>query len=167
MLHSPERMTNGENPEPSIQQHGAVVTPQQQEAEETYVDPVMERVKDHALRILSEAIETEGMSEESAATCWDIFYSARTSAELAAKLQPLDVPNTVKHQLYRAFEQHRELPKTTTLKDRLDRAVAVIHRVAQLHKVPAHGSSLLDISETHPHVSKALAEAALKESEKE
>jgi hypothetical protein len=176
MLHSPKlmgqmRRPSEETPEVPVQQHTGknnTPAPSQQEAPEM-VNPAMQRVTDHAKNILSNPLSVHGgFTMEDAASAWDSYYSARSADELAKKLAPMNLPNETKHQLMVAFQQHREIAKPKTLKDRIDNAVAVIHRVAQLHKTSApEGGSALDKAERHPVVMGELAKAAMKEREKE
>jgi hypothetical protein len=120
------------------------------------VDP-MSRVRDHAKRILQDA----PLDNDVKARIWDVFYNVNSSSEFAKELQPLDIENSLKHELFLAHRQHRNVEPS-----RVDKVIAAIRRMTQFAK-PARGVSALDASESHPHVLKALADAALKQRDKE
>jgi hypothetical protein len=112
-----------------------------------------------------------GVPFSTLADLYDLFYSegVRTAAQLADKLKSIDVPNELKTALYDAFLSHREPKPVMDYRTRLDKAVDVVKRVAQLHSTPApkHGGSVASVAERHPTITKLMAEAATKESDKE
>jgi hypothetical protein len=107
-------------------------------------------------------LRKHGVDEETTASAWDIFHASKNSAELAANLQPLDIPNELKAELYDAKRNHDAAP---TWHDKLDRAVESIKHLARLHKTSSArgGKSSIDTADQHPHVLAAFLEAQKKE----
>jgi hypothetical protein len=131
-------------------------TPQPEEPDS--VD-MLDRVRDHAKNILWNHLSVHGgFTMADAADAWQAYYEASSADDLSKKLAPMNLPTETKHELYLAFQQHREISKPpSNWRDRLDRAVDVVKRVAQLP------SEHLATSESHPLVTKVMAEAAMKE----
>lgn len=155
-MHSPERIQSGmldREPDEESQQQEAAAPAHEQSSSELppYIDPAEPLLRAH------------GIDDDTAATVWDIFHSARDSKVLIEKLQPLDIPNATKHELVVAKQKGDPAPDWLT---RLDKAVEAVNKVAQLHATPARdGKSVLQLGEKHPNVMKALANAALKHEE--
>jgi hypothetical protein len=120
------------------------------------------KVIDHAKNILMAAGMLHNLDEATAADLYDIYYSVRSSAELAEKLAPLDkVPTALKHQLVVAFKQFRDKPSPA--QSAMDRVFAAIHTIGSKKLPMAH----VEAGEKHKNVMKALTDAALLEHDEE
>lgn len=102
---------------------------------------------DHARDILS----ATPIDDETKASLWDEYHSARHSADLAARLQAVPIDDVLKQRLIAARKlSDPELKPTEKVAD-------VISRIAQMDR------RTLQIAETHPNVMRAFADAATKE----
>lgn len=106
------------------------------------VDP---RLVDHAKLILQ---ARGAMDDSQRADLWDAFHDAGSSQELAQKLNGVEVPDDVKHDLIRAKQLSDPTPDAT------DRVISAISQLAKID--PA----ILDIAEKHPTTMKAMVDAA-------
>jgi hypothetical protein len=160
MLHSPKIMSHmmsrkpdEENTDVGSVPAGATLVDKSRAAAAQDSQPIdaMHRIRDHAKRILTSHIQSQGgITLSAAADAWDAFHTARNSDDLAHRLQGLDLPNVTKHELYLA---KKETDASPTWRDHIDRAVEVIHRVAALHKSsPGSRGTALDLAEKHPTV---------------
>jgi hypothetical protein len=106
-------------------------------------------------------LRSRAINAEVAERIWNDYHDSRTSADLAKKLANYpEVDDAIKHDLFVAKQKTDPAP---TFRDRLDRAVNAIKRVAQLHETPApSGSSVASVAEAHPNVLKILADTVLK-----
>ena len=155
MLHSLGRIGKKKT-EPAPQQQAPQQAPQQ---EQSYADP-MARVRDHAKNILWRDMSEQGSITKAAASdAWDAYYNATSLDDLAKRLQSLPLPDVTKHELYLSFKEHREKPKTSNWRDKLDKVVAAIHTIGSKKLSIAH----VEKGEKHPHVMRALTDAAMKE----
>ena len=84
------------------------------------------------------------ISDDQRADLWDIFHGSKSPEELAAKLQPLGVPDDVKRSLFEAKTQNMPAVEPVA------KAVSVLKTVAGLDP------KILDAAEGHPNVTKAL-----------
>ena len=84
------------------------------------------------------------ISDDQRADLWDIFHGSKSPEELAAKLQPLGVPDDVKQSLFEAKTQNMPAVEPVA------KAVSVLKTVAGLDP------KILDAAEGHPNVTKAL-----------
>lgn len=156
MLHSEKIMSGMVARKPDAESQQQDAAPEQQE-----IDP---RVLDHAKRILTAAVDRNEISSDQAADAWEAWHQAKTARELTAPLDKLKLPTAVLHELWTAKQEYGTKPDPFT--DRLDRTVEAIKRVARLHATPARDEvSVAKLGETHPHVMKALTDAALKSDE--
>jgi hypothetical protein len=114
------------------------------------------RVKDHAANILHRAGMVHDISESVAGRIWDDYYSARTSSDFVEKLNRMDIPNALKHELYLAHQQYRHVEPS-----RVEKVIAAIHRMGSKVLPLRH----IEAGEKHPNVLKAFAESILKNHE--
>ena len=84
------------------------------------------------------------ITDEDRADLWDLFHGSKNPEDLAAKLQPLGVPDDVKQSLFEAKTQN------TPAVEPVAKAVSVLKTVAGLDP------KILDAAEGHPNVTKAL-----------
>ena len=95
------------------------------------------------------------ITDDQRADLWDIFHQSKDSGELAQHLQPLDIPDDLKHHLFVAKDA--TAPASEPKVPPVDKVTAAIHRVAQIDP------KVLDLAETHPNVLKTLTTAAMQE----
>lgn len=148
MLHSEKIMSGmvARKPNEESQQQEAAPVKQQN------IDP---RVKDAAKEILLHAGMVHEITEEQAADAWDAYFSARTSDQFAAKLNAMDIPNALKHELYLAHHEYRHIEPS-----RVDKVVDVINkRLPSIHKSDRSGKSPATVAEKHPRVFQSYLEA--------
>ena len=88
-------------------------------------------------------LRSHGIDVDTAAGVWDIFHAARTSKQLIEQLQPLKIPDAVKHELVIAKQKTDPKPGW---RDRVERAVQVVKTVAALPR------EHVETSERHPKV---------------
>jgi hypothetical protein len=93
------------------------------------------------------------ITDEDRADLWDVFHNSKDSGELAQKLQPMNVPDDLKHKLFVTKDATAPAAKPAAL----DKVTAAIQRVKDLDP------KVLDLAETHPNVLKALTAAATQE----
>jgi hypothetical protein len=93
------------------------------------------------------------ITDEDRAALWDEFHNSKDSAELANKLQPLNVPDELKHKLFVTKDATAPAAKPAAL----DKVTAAINRVKDMDP------KILDLAESHPNVLKALTAAAQQE----
>lgn len=157
MLHSLGRIGKKKT-EPAPQQ--SAEPPQQPAGEPTYADKVHAATHDHAKDILWNHMSVHGgITKAAAAYGWDAYFNATSAEDLAKRLQSLPLPDVTKHELYLSFKEHREKPKTSNWRDKLDKVVAAIHTIGSKKLSIAH----VEKGEQHPHVMRALTDAAMKE----
>src|ERR1035441_10346449 len=98
-----------------------------------------QRLVDHAKNILQAA----PLDDETKATLYDHFYDAKSSTELAGKLNGILVSDALKHQLFTAKKLNDPEPTHT------DNMIAAITRMNQMPK------ATLDFVERFPNVLRA------------
>lgn len=133
---------NNRTPEPPEQPRQSV---------QTSVQEIEPRVQDHAKRIL----ESVPVSQDTKADLWELWHSSKSSNELAEHLATVDIPDTLKHDLWAAKKATDPKPSV------LDRAIGALHRVAEIN------SAARKAAESHPSVLKLLADAALTKEKQE
>jgi predicted HD phosphohydrolase len=89
----------------------------------------------------------EDLSPEQRADLWQTFHSSATPEILAQKLQPHNVSNALKHELWAA--KHMTAPQPS----HLDKISEALHRVARLNP------EVLEAAKNNPTVAKALISA--------
>ena len=98
-----------------------------------------QRLVDHAKNILQAA----PLDDETKATLYDHFYDAKSSTELAGKLNGIPVSEELKHQLFTAKKLNDPEPT------HFDKVTAAITRMNQMPK------ATLDFVERFPNVLRA------------
>jgi hypothetical protein len=93
------------------------------------------------------------ITDEDRADLWDIFHNSKDSSDLANKLQPMNVPDDLKHKLFVTKDATAPAAKPAPV----DKVSAAIARVRDLDP------KALELAETHPNVLKALTTAAMQE----
>jgi hypothetical protein len=125
--------------------------------------PVQERELEPYMDHAEPVLRKHGVDDDLAAEVWGIFHGSKTSAELSTKLQPLDIPNEVKHDLVLAKQKNDPAPGWES---RLEKVVDAIKRITKMNLTPARdGKSVLKLRESHPNVMRALVDAELKDKE--
>jgi len=97
----------------------------------------MSKFTDHAAPLLK---NEPSLDDSQRADLWSLFHQSADANELAGHLSELSLRGNLKGDLIRAKR------KPATEPDDLDRAVALIHRMAAID------SKVLDTAEKHPHV---------------
>lgn len=95
------------------------------------------------------------ITDEDRAALWDEFHNSKDSAELAQKLQPLAVPDDLKHHLFVAKDA--TAPPVPAKVAPIDKVTDAIKRISQFDP------KMIDLAESHPNVLKTLATAAMQE----
>jgi hypothetical protein len=95
------------------------------------------------------------ITDDQRADLWDTFHNSKDSAELANKLQPLAIPDDLKHHLFVAKDATAPAPVVKPAP--VDKVTAAIQRISQLDP------KVIDLAESHPNVLKTLATAAMQE----
>jgi hypothetical protein len=128
MLHSPQRMGQMLVRKPDEETPAG----SQQLSASPFSDPAEPILRRHAI------------NAETAEKMWNDYHDSRTSAELAKKLtQYSEVSDATKHDLFVSKQQTDPAP---TFRDRIERAVEAIHKVAALPR------EHVETSEKHPKV---------------
>ena len=135
--------------------------PQQEAVAPSYADKVHAATHDHAKDIIFDHIRrVGGVDFKTAAQLWDHFHlHSKNSAELAEHLKDVPVADELKHALWTAKQQTDAAPAPKTWRDKLDKVVAAIHTIGSKKLPIAH----VEKGEKHPHVMRALTDAAMKE----
>jgi hypothetical protein len=132
--------------------------PQQEAApaQERPLEPYM----DHAEPVLRK----HGVDSDTAASLWDDFHNARTSADLTKALEKYpDLNAAVKHDLFVEKQKNDPAP---TWHDKLDRVIEVINKhLPNLHETSSArgGKSSITTADRHPNVLRAFLDAQKKE----
>jgi hypothetical protein len=95
------------------------------------------------------------ITDDQRADLWDIFHQSKDSGELAQHLQPLGIPDELKHHLFVAKDA--TAPAPTPKVAPVDKVTGAIQRIAQMDP------KVIDLAESHPNVLKTLATAAMQE----
>lgn len=93
------------------------------------------------------------ITDDQRADLWDVFHDSKNSSDLASKLQPMAIPDDLKHHLFVAKDATAPAPGPAPL----DKVTAAIERVTKMDP------KVLDLAETHPNVLKTLTTAALQD----
>jgi hypothetical protein len=103
--------------------------------------------QDHASPILS---AEPSITDADRASLWDVFHQSKDANELANKLQPLAVPDDLKHKLWTAKQTIAPPVKAAPI----DKVTAAVNQMAALPP------DVMEKAETHPNLLKAFTTAA-------
>ena len=95
------------------------------------------------------------ITDDQRADLWDIFHQSKDSGELAQHLQPLGIPDALKHHLFVAKDA--TAPPVPVKVAPIDKVTDAIKRISQLDP------KVVDLAESHPNVLKTLSTAAMQE----
>lgn len=95
------------------------------------------------------------ITDDQRADLWDIFHNSKDSGELAQHLQPLAIPDDLKHHLFVAKDA--TAPPVPVKVAPIDKVTDAIKRISQLDP------KVVDLAESHPNVLKTLSTAAMQE----